>query len=110
MARDALACYLQEYSVSVVCLNGAAKGNRFKIESERITLGSGPAASLALDAPGVAREHAAIEFWGAAFVLREIDADRPVTLNGHCCHCRELRDGDRFAVGELSFEFHCDKV
>jgi hypothetical protein len=109
-ANGALACYLQEYSVSLVCLNGTGKGSRFKIESERVTLGSGPKASLALDAPGIAREHAVIEFWGAAFVLREIDPARPVALNGVSCSCRELRDGDRIALGDLSLEFHCERL
>jgi hypothetical protein len=106
----ALASYLQEYSVSLVCLNGAGKGSRFKIESDRVTLGSGPRATLPFDAPGVAREHAVIEFWGAAFVLREIDPARPVRLNGGTCCCRELRDGDRIALGDLSLEFHCERL
>jgi pSer/pThr/pTyr-binding forkhead associated (FHA) protein len=110
MTPSALASYLQEYSVHLLCIGGSAKGNRFKLESERITLGSGPAASLVLDAPGVEREHAAIEFWGAAFVLREIEPSRPLTLNGEPCRCRELRDGDRFNLGDLTFEFHCEKL
>lgn len=110
MAQSALATYLQEYSVHLVCIGGPAKGNRFKLENECITLGSGPAATLQLEAPGVEREHASIEFWGAAFVLREIDPRRPLTLNGETCRCRELRDGDRFNLGDLSFEFHCERL
>jgi pSer/pThr/pTyr-binding forkhead associated (FHA) protein len=109
-ASGALASYLEEFSVSLESLNGNGKGSRIKLESERITLGSGPGATLVLEAPGVAREHAVIEFWGAAYVLREIDAERPVTLNGSACRCRELRDGDRFQLGDLSFEFHCERL
>ena len=103
--QGALASYLEEFEVTLVCLNGTGKGSRFKLERERITLGTAPGATLLLDAPGVAREHAVIEFWGACFVLREIDPTRPVTLNGVPCRCRELRDGDRFDLGEQSFEF-----
>ena len=94
MNQGALASYLQEYSVHLECIGGAARGHRFKLETGCITLGSGPASSLLLEAPGIEREHATIEFWGAAFVLREIDPTRPPTLNGHICRCRELRDGD----------------
>ena len=109
-ASGALASYLGEFSVSLESLNGTSKGSRFKLESERITLGSGPRANLVFEAPGVAREHAVIEFWGAAFALREIDPARPVTLNGSPCRLRELRDGDRFELGELSFVFHCERL
>jgi hypothetical protein len=109
-AGGALASYLQEFAVSLVPLCGNAKGSRFKLETERITLGSGPGASLPLDAPGAAHEHAVIEFWGAAFVLREIDPARPITLNGAPCRVRELRDGDRFTIGDATFEFHCEKL
>lgn len=108
--QRALASYLREHSVSLLCLNGTAKGSRFKLESDRITLGSGPYATVLLDAAGVAREHAVIEFWGAAFVLREIDPARPVTLNGGACCCRELRDGDRIALGDLRLEFHLERL
>jgi hypothetical protein len=110
MNQSALAVYLQEYSVHLECIGGSAKGNCFKLDSECITLGSGPGCSLLLEGPGVEREHATIEFWGAAFVLREIDPTHPPTLNGRICRCRELRDGDRFDLGELSFEFHCERL
>jgi hypothetical protein len=109
-ASGALGSFLSEFAVSIESLNGQGKGGRFKLESERVTLGSGPGSTLALEGAGVAPEHAVIEFWGAAFVLREIDPARPVSLNGSACRCRELRDGDRFDVGELSFEFHCERL
>jgi len=110
MNPSALASYLLEYAVHLQCIGGSNKGSTFKLEADCITLGSGPAASLLLDAPGVEREHAVIEFWGSAFVLRELDPTRPITLNGEICHCRELRDGDRFTLGDLTFEFHSEKL
>jgi hypothetical protein len=107
--RGALASYLEEHAVTLVCLNGDAKGTRYKIDRERVALGSGPGATLVFSARGIEREHAVIEFWGACFVLREVDPARPPSLNGVPCRCRELRDGDRFDLGELTFEFHCEK-
>ena len=114
MARSglqaALASYLEEHAVSLVCLNGDAKDSRFKIERERVMLGSGPAAGVVVQGRGIARAHAVVEFWGSSFVLREIDPAAPIVLNGAPCRCRELRDGDRFAIAEFGFEFHCERV
>jgi hypothetical protein len=106
--RGALASYLEEHAVTLVCLNGDAKGTRYKIDRERVALGSGRGATLVFSARGIEREHAVIEFWGACFVLREVDPAHPPSLNGAPCRCRELRDGDRFDLGELTFEFHCE--
>src|SRR5262245_46152231 len=106
----ALAAYLEEHAVTLVCLNGEEKGNPFKIERDRIILGSSRIAEFPLEGRGVAPEHAAIEVWAGSFVLREIHPARPIALNGTLCRCRELRDGDRFTLGDLRFEFHCERL
>ncbi len=105
--EGALASYLDRHSVSVEFLRGAVTRGEFPISQQRITLGRGPGVDLALEAGGLAREHAVIEFWGEAFVLRDVDTTHPVRVNGGEVRCAELKDGDRIELGELAIVFHC---
>jgi pSer/pThr/pTyr-binding forkhead associated (FHA) protein len=108
-AREgALASYLDRHNVCVE-LAGPCEGIEREIDRERITLGRGPGVDLAVQADGLAREHASIEFWGEAFVIRDVDTRYPVHLNGGEVHCAELKDGDHIAIGSLELYFRCSQ-
>jgi pSer/pThr/pTyr-binding forkhead associated (FHA) protein len=103
--RGALGCFLHRYRVAVVVQSGPARGTEYTVGQERLTFGRGPGVDLALDHKDIAREHAVIEFWGDAFVLRDLDTQFGVALNGGRVCTAQLKNGDRFRIGDLEFQF-----
>ena len=51
----------------------------------------------------MSRQHAAIEFSGEGFRLRDLGSTNGTTLNGQPVQSAELRHGDRFEIGGRSF-------
>jgi pSer/pThr/pTyr-binding forkhead associated (FHA) protein len=103
--QGALAAFLARSRAAIVVQSGAARGTEYSLAQERLTFGRGPGVDLALDGPGIAREHAVLEFWGDAFVLRDLDTQFGIWLNGGRVCTAQLKHGDRFRIGELEFEF-----
>ena len=104
--RDgALSAYLDRYRAAILFVNGQAEGMEYALSGQTLTFGRGPSADLELEENGVAHDHAVIEFWGDAFVVRDLDPRHPVLVNGsEVCTC-ELKDGDRLELGEQVLEF-----
>jgi pSer/pThr/pTyr-binding forkhead associated (FHA) protein len=70
-----------------------------------MTFGRGRGVDLALDQRDLARGHAAVEFRGEGFELRDLDGRVGVALNGRPVRSAPLRPGDRFRIGAFEFEF-----
>jgi hypothetical protein len=107
--EGALASFLDGNAVSLILLSGDASGMEYHVDQQRVIFGRGPGVDLAVEASGLAREHATIEFWGDAYVVREVDTEYPILLNGGPVRCCELKHGDRIELGELAIEFVCRK-
>jgi predicted component of type VI protein secretion system len=94
-ATAALAEYLDRFHAALVILSGEARGLEYRLDQPRTALGRGPGVDLALDDASLRRRHAVVEFKSGAFVLRDFDADSGL----------ELKDGDRFRIGDLELGF-----
>lgn len=101
-----LAEYLGRYSPSILILSGREKGTELALDQRRLTLGRGPGVDLAVDDAAMAREHAAIEFGAEGFVISSLNG-HAVLLNGGEASSARLKDGDRFGLGEHTFQFLC---
>jgi predicted component of type VI protein secretion system len=101
-----LAEYLERYAPSLVILSGREKGTEFALGQRRLTLGRGPGVDLAVDDGAMAREHAAIEFGSEGFQIQSLNG-QSLLLNGGEANAARLKDGDRFSLGEHTFQFVC---
>lgn len=95
--------FLDHYSASVVLVSGPGAGAGFTIDRERVIVGRGPGVDKAFDDPAMSRQHAAIEFSGTGFRLRDLGSTNGTLLNGQAVQSAELRHGDRFEIGGRTF-------
>lgn len=97
--------FLSKYLPALVILSGDAKGTEYAIDSGRVTLGRGPGVDLAFDDGAMSRAHVAIEFTNGGFRLLDLGSTNGMLLNGGAAKVGELKHGDKFQIGEHTFQF-----
>jgi pSer/pThr/pTyr-binding forkhead associated (FHA) protein len=95
--------FLDRYVARVMLVSGQGAGAGFAIDRERVIVGRGPGVDKAFDDPAMSRQHAAIEFCGTGFRLRDLGSTNGTLLNGAAVQSAELRHGDRFEIGGRRF-------
>jgi pSer/pThr/pTyr-binding forkhead associated (FHA) protein len=95
--------FLDLYVARVTLLSGPSAGAGFAIDRERVIVGRGPGVDRAFDDPAMSRQHAALEFCGTGFRLRDLGSTNGTLLNGTQVQSAELRHGDRFEIGGQRF-------
>jgi pSer/pThr/pTyr-binding forkhead associated (FHA) protein len=82
------------------------EGVRYDVTKERFVVGRGGRASdLAIDDPGVSRQHAVIERAGGAYYLVDMGSTNGVEFEGERIARKEIAHGDRFRIGDHELEF-----
>jgi pSer/pThr/pTyr-binding forkhead associated (FHA) protein len=100
--------FLDRYDVKLVQVSGDAAGSQFALQQEVHTLGRGADADLTVDTESASRRHAAIEFAGGQFRIRDLGSTNGVLLNGESVQTAELQHGDHIDIGGQIFRFICD--
>ena len=95
--------FLDRYVVKVMLVSGPGAGAGFAIDRERVIVGRGPGVDRAFDDPAMSRQHAAIEFCGTGFRIRDLGSSNGTRLNGQAVQSAELRHGDSFEIGGRRF-------
>jgi pSer/pThr/pTyr-binding forkhead associated (FHA) protein len=95
--------FLDLYSVKVMLVSGPAAGAGFAIDRERVIIGRGPGVDRAFDDPAMSRQHAAVEFSGQGFRIRDLGSTNGTIVNGETVQSAELRQGDRIEIGGRAF-------
>ena len=95
--------FLAHYEARVTVVSGPGAGAGFPLNRERILIGRGPGVDRTFDDPAMSRQHAAIEFTGSGFRLRDLGSTNGTQLNGRAVQSEELRHGDRFEIGSRQF-------
>jgi predicted component of type VI protein secretion system len=93
-------------SFALTIAAGNGRGQRFRFEAESISIGRAPENDVVLNDAGVSRTHARIERKPSGWVLTDRASANGVALNGAAIvAAAPLREGDRIAVGPVTFEF-----
>ena len=92
--------YQARFKVCLVVLQGRGEGSEFEIEGERVVLGRGGQAELQFDDRAMSKEHAALEFAGRGYRVRDLGSSNGTRLNGAEVRLAELKHGDRLQLGE----------
>ncbi len=101
--------FMAKWQATVVILSGDEAGSEHNIEKSNVSMGRGPDTDLAFDDSSMSREHAALEFVGGGIRLRDLGSLNGITVNGSDVKTAELKNGDRFKLGEHEFQFVLQK-
>jgi pSer/pThr/pTyr-binding forkhead associated (FHA) protein len=93
------------WQASIVILSGDQSGAEFVLEQPNTTLGRGASAALRFEDPSMSSEHAALEFFDSRIRLRDLGSMNGTSVNGAEVKAAELKNGDRFRLGSIDFEF-----
>ena len=93
----------------VVVLNGAQRGEDFRLLEGKNTMGSAAASTITLSDPAVSAEHASINYKDGRFVITDLDSTNGTFMNDDSEPLArvDLRDNDVIRVGETSLKFKC---
>ena len=95
--------FLERYETKLQLASGRGAGGALKITRERTILGRGPGVDRAFDDPSMSRQHAAIEFSGTGFRIRDLGSTNGILVNGSAVQAAELQHGDEVEIGEQRF-------
>ena len=108
-AKQTVAESLARWQASIVIVSGGATGCEYLLDRETTSLGRGPGVVLAFDDPAMSRAHAAIEFAGDGFRIRDLGSTNGVSINGCQLKVGDLKHGDRLQFGGHVFQFVLEK-
>jgi pSer/pThr/pTyr-binding forkhead associated (FHA) protein len=95
--------FLLRYETSLKLASGRGAGMTLRLDRERTIVGRGPGVDRAFDDPSMSRQHAAIEFCGTGFRIRDLGSTNGILVNGSAVQAVELHHGDEVSVGEQQF-------
>ncbi|MDH3211645.1 MAG: FHA domain-containing protein [Myxococcales bacterium] len=104
-SKDGFAEFTNRWRAAIVILSGDAAGTEHDLQQPHITLGRGPDTDLTFDDEAMSREHAALEFTGTGFRIRDLGSMNGMLLNGGQARVGDLKNGDRFQLGEHVFQY-----
>ena len=105
VARPGFAEWLAKFRAAVVVLSGDAAGTEHEIDVPSVSLGRGPEATWTFEDDSMSKEHAALEFAGEGIRLRDLGSMNGMQVNGADVKAADLKHGDRFQLGQSSFQF-----
>jgi pSer/pThr/pTyr-binding forkhead associated (FHA) protein len=97
--------FFARFRASIVVVEGGAEGTEYTLQADRVTLGRGPGVDLAFDDSCMSRQHVALELTQDGFRLRDLGSTNGVVLNEAPVEVASLKHGDRFKLGEHTFQY-----
>ena len=88
-----------------VVLSGDAAGTEYEIRQPNVSIGRSEPSDWVFADDTMSKEHAALEFVEGSIRLRDLGSMNGITVNGSETKVAELKNGDRFQLGELQFQF-----
>ena len=96
--------FVRRFDVRLVAVSGPCAGLHYPLERARVTIGRGPGVDLAFNDETMSRQHAAFEFAGEAFGVRDLGSTNGVVVNGEPVRSAPLEHGDRLQIGAQTFQ------
>ena len=94
-----LSGFLERYEATLVVVRGSHAGKEHALDRDKLVLGRGPGVDLAFDDAEMSSQHAAIEFVGEGFRLRDLSSTNGSFVNGRPVYAQDLEAGDRIELG-----------
>ena len=97
--------FLARHAATLVFAAGPLAGTEVALDRERITLGRGSDADVAIPDESVSHLHAALELAEGGFRLRDLGSTNGVKVNGSRVAGADLKHGDRLELGKAVFRY-----
>jgi hypothetical protein len=101
--------FLTRWKVIVVVLSGDAAGTEHEMTQPTVSIGRGTDADWSFPDDTMSKEHAALEFTNSGIRLRDLGSRNGARVNGSDVKAADLKNGDRFQLGEYEFQFVLQK-
>ena len=101
--------FLASNRAVVVVLSGDAAGSEHEVHKPNVSLGRAEPSDWIFADDTLSKEHAALEFVDGGMRLRDLGSMNGTTVNGAETKSAELKNGDRFQLGEQRFQFVIEK-
>ncbi len=101
--------FLTKWRAIVVILSGEAAGTELELNQPNVSIGRGGEAHWAFDDDAMSKEHAALEFANGGIRLRDLGSMNGTRLNDSDVKAADLKNGDRFQLGQHVFQFVLEK-
>ena len=107
--------FLAQHRAAISIVSGPAAGSEYTqgeyvLEWDSVSLGRGPGVDFAIDDPCMSRKHAMLELRGDGFQIRDLGSTNGILVNGSLVQTTELKHGDRFELGEHTFEYSVEAL
>lgn len=96
--------FLAGWRATVVVVSGPAAGSEYEIEKASISIGRTAPADWTFADDTLSKEHAVLEFVDGAIRLRDLGSMNGTRVNDSEIRSAELKNGDRFQLGEQKFQ------
>ena len=101
--------FLSKWRATVVVLSGDAAGTEFELNQPNVSIGRGSQAHWKFADDAMSKEHAALEFANGGIRLRDLGSMNGTRVNDSEVKAADLKNGDRFQLGEYVFQFVLEK-
>ena len=101
--------FLSKWRATVVILSGDAAGTELELNRPNISIGRGSESHWTFADDAMSREHAALEFANGGIRLRDLGSMNGTRLNDSEVKAADLKNGDRFQLGQHVFQFVLEK-
>ena len=89
----------------LVVQRGPGSGNRFLLDTDKVTAGRHPDSEIFLDDVTVSRRHAVFDRQGATFTVSDVGSLNGTYVNRDRIDTVQLKDGDEVQVGKYRLVF-----
>jgi len=103
--RESFEAFLASKRAVVVVLSGDAAGTEHEVRQPNLSLGRSEPSDWIFDDDTLSKEHAALEFVDGTMRLRDLGSMNGILVNGSESKSAELKNGDRFQLGQHKFQF-----
>ena len=102
--------FFARHRASIVLVSGPSAGSgytagEYELEWDAVSLGRGPGVDVAIDDECMSRKHAVLELSREGFRVRDVGSTNGIVVNGAQVQIAELKHGDRFELGDHTFEY-----
>jgi predicted component of type VI protein secretion system len=102
--------FFAQHRAAIVLVSGPQVGSdyatgEYVLEWDGVTLGRGPGVDVAIDDECMSRKHAILELSPRGFRIRDLGSTNSIVVNGSQVQAWDLKHGDRFELGEHTFEY-----
>jgi pSer/pThr/pTyr-binding forkhead associated (FHA) protein len=102
--------FFEEHRVTLLLVSGPSAGSgyadgEYLLEFDGMTIGRGPGVDIAIDDSRMSGKHAVLELTREGLRVRDLGSTNGIIVNGGRVQAWDLKSGDRFELGEHTFEY-----